>query len=377
MDYAAEALKLHAQQHGKIEIGTKFVVNNEDDLAVAYTPGVAAVSMAIAGDTTKSYEMTNRGNQVAIISDGSAVLGLGDIGPEGAMPVMEGKALLFKKLAGVDAFPLCIGTKDPEEITNFVKNLVPSFAGINLEDIAAPGCFYIEDQLSDIGIPVFHDDQHGTAIVTLAGLINALKVTGKDTSSRVVVSGSGAGGIASAKLLYDYGFKNIVLIDSKGIVSANRTDLNSFKQQALEFTNKEHMDGSCSDAMKGSDIFVGLSLGGIVSQEMVSSMNKDPIIFAMANPTPEIMPSEALEAGARVVGTGRSDFPNQINNSLAFPGIFRGLLDAKAPAVTTSMKIAASKAIASLITEPSEDLIIPSTLDERVVPVVSAAVRSA
>ena len=377
MDYAAEALKLHAQQHGKIEIGTKFVVNNEDDLAVAYTPGVAAVSMAIAGDTTKSYEMTNRGNQVAIISDGSAVLGLGDIGPEGAMPVMEGKALLFKKLAGVHAFHLCIGTKDPEEITNFVKNLVPSFAGINLEDIAAPGCFYIEDQLSDIGIPVFHDDQHGTAIVTLAGLINALKVTGKDTSSRVVVSGSGAGGIASAKLLYDYGFKNIVLIDSKGIVSANRTDLNSFKQQALEFTNKENMDGSCSDAMKGSDIFVGLSLGGIVSQEMVSSMNKDPIIFAMANPTPEIMPSEALEAGARVVGTGRSDFPNQINNSLAFPGIFRGLLDAKAPAVTTSMKIAASKAIASLITEPSEDLIIPSTLDERVVPVVSAAVRSA
>tara|TARA_B100000029_G_scaffold394720_1_gene392347 strand:+ start:75533 stop:76666 length:1134 start_codon:yes stop_codon:yes gene_type:complete len=377
MDYASEALKLHAQQHGKIEIGTKFVVDNEDDLAVAYTPGVAAVSMAIAEDTSKSFEMTNRANQVAIISDGSAVLGLGDIGPEGAMPVMEGKALLFKKLAGVDAFPLCIGTKDPEEITTFVKNLVPSFAGINLEDIAAPGCFYIEEQLADIGIPVFHDDQHGTAIVTLAGLINALKLTRKDTSSKVVVSGSGAGGIASAKLLYDYGFQNIVLIDSKGIVSKNRDDLNSVKQKALEFTNKESIDGSCSDAMKGSDIFIGLSLGGIVNQEMVSSMNKDPIIFAMANPTPEIMPYEALEAGARVVGTGRSDFPNQINNSLAFPGVFRGLLDAKATAVTTKMKIAASEAIASLITNPTEDSIIPSTLDERVVPAVSAAVKTA
>ncbi len=377
MDYNAEALKLHSMQRGKIEIGTKFVVNNEDDLAVAYTPGVAAVSMAIANDTSKSFEMTNRANQVAIVSDGSAVLGLGDIGPEGAMPVMEGKALLFKKLAGVDAFPLCIGTKDPEEITNFVKNIVPSFAGINLEDIAAPGCFYIEEQLANIGIPVFHDDQHGTAIVTLAGLINALKITGKNTESRVVVSGAGAGGIASAKLLYDYGFKNIVLIDSQGIVSPNRSDLNSVKQKALEFTNQQGLDGTSADAMKGSDIFIGLSLGGIVSQEMVSSMNKDPIIFAMANPTPEIMPHEALEAGAKVVGTGRSDFPNQINNSLAFPGIFRGLLDAKAPAVTTSMKIAASEAIASLITEPKEDLIIPSTLDERVVPVVSAAVKSA
>ena len=377
MDYNAEALKLHSMQRGKIEIGTKFVVNNEDDLAVAYTPGVAAVSMAIANDTSKSFEMTNRANQVAIVSDGSAVLGLGDIGPEGAMPVMEGKALLFKKLAGVDAFPLCIGTKDPEEITNFVKNIVPSFAGINLEDIAAPGCFYIEEQLANIGIPVFHDDQHGTAIVTLAGLINALKITGKNTESRVVVSGAGAGGIASAKLLYDYGFKNIVLIDSQGIVSHNRSDLNPVKQKALEFTNQQGLDGTSADAMKGSDIFIGLSLGGIVSQEMVSSMNKDPIIFAMANPTPEIMPHEALEAGAKVVGTGRSDFPNQINNSLAFPGIFRGLLDAKAPAVTTSMKIAASEAIASLITEPKEDLIIPSTLDERVVPVVSAAVKSA
>jgi len=377
MDYNAEALKLHSMQRGKIEIGTKFVVNNEDDLAVAYTPGVAAVSMAIANDTSKSFEMTNRANQVAIVSDGSAVLGLGDIGPEGAMPVMEGKALLFKKLAGVDAFPLCIGTKDPEEITNFVKNIVPSFAGINLEDIAAPGCFYIEEQLANIGIPVFHDDQHGTAIVTLAGLINALKITGKNTESRVVVSGAGAGGIASAKLLYDYGFKNIVLIDSQGIVSPNRSDLNPVKQKALEFTNHQGLDGTSADAMKGSDIFIGLSLGGIVSQEMVSSMNKDPIIFAMANPTPEIMPHEALEAGAKVVGTGRSDFPNQINNSLAFPGIFRGLLDAKAPAVTTSMKIAASEAIASLITEPKEDLIIPSTLDERVVPVVSAAVKSA
>ncbi|MFL2644505.1 MAG: NADP-dependent malic enzyme [Dehalococcoidia bacterium] len=377
MDYNAEALKLHSMQRGKIEIGTKFVVNNEDDLAVAYTPGVAAVSMAIANDTSKSFEMTNRANQVAIVSDGSAVLGLGDIGPEGAMPVMEGKALLFKKLAGVDAFPLCIGTKDPEEITNFVKNIVPSFAGINLEDIAAPGCFYIEEQLANIGIPVFHDDQHGTAIVTLAGLINALKITGKNTESRVVVSGAGAGGIASAKLLYDYGFKNIVLIDSQGIVSPNRSDLNPVKQKALEFTNQQGLDGTSADAMKGSDIFIGLSLGGIVSQEMVSSMNKDPIIFAMANPTPEIMPHEALEAGAKVVGTGRSDFPNQINNSLAFPGIFRGLLDAKAPAVTTSMKIAASEAIASLITEPKEDLIIPSTLDERVVPVVSAAVKSA
>tara|TARA_B100001559_G_scaffold167920_1_gene140838 strand:+ start:1930 stop:3063 length:1134 start_codon:yes stop_codon:yes gene_type:complete len=377
MDYNAEALKLHSMQRGKIEIGTKFVVNNEDDLAVAYTPGVAAVSMAIANDTSKSFEMTNRANQVAIVSDGSAVLGLGDIGPEGAMPVMEGKALLFKKLAGVDAFPLCIGTKDPEEITNFVKNIVPSFAGINLEDIAAPGCFYIEEQLANIGIPVFHDDQHGTAIVTLAGLINALKITGKNTESRVVVSGAGAGGIASAKLLYDYGFKNIVLIDSQGIVSPNRSDLNPVKQKALEFTNQQGLDGTSADAMKGSDIFIGLSLGGIVSQEMVSSMNKDPIIFAMANPTPEIMPHEALEAGAKVVGTGRSDFLNQINNSLAFPGIFRGLLDAKAPAVTTSMKIAASEAIASLITEPKEDLIIPSTLDERVVPVVSAAVKSA
>ena len=318
MNYAEEALRLHAQQKGKIVIGTKFTVETEDDLAVAYTPGVGAVSMAIAEDVSKSFELTNRINQVAIISDGSAVLGLGDIGPEAAMPVMEGKSLLFKKLANIDAFPLCLGTKDPEQIVNIVKNLVPSFAGINLEDIAAPACFYIEKELSEIGIPVFHDDQHGTAIVTLAGLINGMKLTGKTVDSKVVVSGAGAGGIATARLLFDYGFKNITLIDSKGIVCEQRTDLNEFKKAVLSFTNLNNAQGQTADAMKGSDIFIGLSQGGIIDLDMIKSMNSDSIVFAMANPTPEIMPSEAAAGGAKVIGTGRSDFPNQINNSLVF-----------------------------------------------------------
>jgi malate dehydrogenase (oxaloacetate-decarboxylating) len=377
MNYAEEALRLHAQQKGKIVIGTKFTVETEDDLAVAYTPGVGAVSMAIAEDVSKSFELTNRINQVAIISDGSAVLGLGDIGPEAAMPVMEGKSLLFKKLANIDAFPLCLGTKDPEQIVNIVKNLVPSFAGINLEDIAAPACFYIEKELSEIGIPVFHDDQHGTAIVTLAGLINGMKLTGKTVDSKVVVSGAGAGGIATARLLFDYGFKNITLIDSKGIVCEQRTDLNEFKKAVLSFTNLSNAQGQTADAMKGSDIFIGLSQGGIIDLDMIKSMNSDSIVFAMANPTPEIMPSEAAAGGAKVIGTGRSDFPNQINNSLVFPGVFRGLLDRRATEVTTAMKLAAATAIASLIENPTYDKIVPSTLDPRVVPVVSKAVISA
>ncbi|HCG91438.1 MAG TPA: NAD-dependent malic enzyme [Dehalococcoidia bacterium] len=377
MNYAEEALRLHAQQKGKIVIGTKFTVETEDDLAVAYTPGVGAVSMAIAEDVSKSFELTNRINQVAIISDGSAVLGLGDIGPEAAMPVMEGKSLLFKKLANIDAFPLCLGTKDPEQIVNIVKNLVPSFAGINLEDIAAPACFYIEKELSEIGIPVFHDDQHGTAIVTLAGLINGMKLTGKTVDSKVVVSGAGAGGIATARLLFDYGFKNITLIDSKGIVCEQRTDLNEFKKAVLSFTNLNNAQGQTADAMKGSDIFIGLSQGGIIDLDMIKSMNSDSIVFAMANPTPEIMPSEAAAGGAKVIGTGRSDFPNQINNSLVFPGVFRGLLDRRATEVTTAMKLAAATAIASLIENPTYDKIVPSTLDPRVVPVVSKAVISA
>jgi malate dehydrogenase (oxaloacetate-decarboxylating) len=377
MNYAEEALRLHAQQKGKIVIGTKFTVETEDDLAVAYTPGVGAVSMAIAEDVSKSFELTNRINQVAIISDGSAVLGLGDIGPEAAMPVMEGKSLLFKKLANIDAFPLCLGTKDPDQIVNIVKNLVPSFAGINLEDIAAPACFYIEKELSEIGIPVFHDDQHGTAIVTLAGLINGMKLTGKTIDSKVVVSGAGAGGIATARLLFDYGFKNITLIDSKGIVCEQRTDLNEFKKAVLSFTNLNNSQGQTADAMKGSDIFIGLSQGGIIDIDMIKSMNSDSIVFAMANPTPEIMPSEAAAGGAKVIGTGRSDFPNQINNSLVFPGVFRGLLDRRATEVTTAMKLAAATAIASLIENPTYDKIVPSTLDPRVVPVVSKAVISA
>ncbi|MFB3098069.1 MAG: NADP-dependent malic enzyme [Dehalococcoidia bacterium] len=378
MDYGAEAIIRHRASRGKVSIAPKMKVETAEELSIAYTPGVAAVSLAIAADKAESYALTNRGNNVAIVTDGSAVLGLGNVGPEAAMAVMEGKSILFKGLADIDAFPICLATQDNQSIIQTVKNLVPTFGGINLEDIAAPRCFEIEAALQDLGIPVFHDDQHGTAIVMLASVINSLQVVGKRLGDvKVVFSGAGAGGIASAKLLHEYGAKNIVMVDSQGIVHRGRTDLTPIKTEMLEITNPDNISGGLAQALADADVFIGLSVGDAVTQQMVRSMARDAIVFAAANPTPEIMPDLAREAGAAVVGTGRSDFPNQINNSLAFPGVFRGALDVRAPRITNRMKLAAAEALAGLVEEPTTERIIPWTLDPAVVPAVAHAVGRA
>jgi malate dehydrogenase (oxaloacetate-decarboxylating) len=378
MDYGAEAIKRHRETRGKVSIASKMKVETMDDLSIAYTPGVASVSMAIANDKSESFNLTNRANTVAVISDGSAVLGLGNVGPEAAMAVMEGKSILFKGLADIDAFPICLATQDSQAIIDTVRNLAPTFGGINLEDIAAPRCFEIEAALQDLGIPVFHDDQHGTAIVVLASVINALKVVGKNIGDiKIVFSGAGAGSIASAKLLLDYGAKNILLVDSQGIIDKSRTDLNSTKTEMLSVTNPDNIKGDIATSLQGADVFIGLSAGDIVSQDMVRSMSQGAIVLAAANPTPEIMPDLAKQAGAAVVGTGRSDFPNQINNSLVFPGVFRGALDARATHINTRMKLAAAEALAGLIPEPTAECIIPWSLDPIVVPAVAKAVAEA
>lgn len=376
---AEKALRLHKEWKGKISTEPKCEVKTREDLALAYTPGVAEPCKVIHEDVKKAYTYTLKQNTIAVVSDGSAVLGLGNIGPEAAMPVMEGKCALFKAFGGVNAFPICLNTQDTDEIVETVKRLEPTFGGINLEDISAPRCFEIERRLKEtMNIPVFHDDQHGTAIIVLAGTINALKLTGKKKEDcRVVVNGSGAAGIAIAKLMLLYGFRHLILCDSKGIVSKDRTGLNWIKKEMLEVTNEDNKSGTLADALVGADIFIGVSAPGIVTEEMVRSMNKDAVIFAMANPVPEIMPDLAKKAGARVIGTGRSDFPNQVNNVLVFPGIFKGALEGKARQITEDMKLTAARALASLVSdeELSEDFILPEAFDPRVADVVSEAVR--
>ena len=371
-DYGPEAIRRHRESRGKVSIASKMTVETLEDLSIAYTPGVASVCMAIYADPAESYNLTNRSNTIAVVTDGSAVLGLGNIGAEAAMPVMEGKSILFKNLADVDAYPLCIASQDNDVIINTVRAIAPSLGGVNLEDIAAPRCFDIEDALQDLGIPVFHDDQHGTAIAVLAAVINSLSVTGrKIENSSFVFAGAGAGGIASAKLLMDYGATNIILVDSVGIIHRGRTNLTPIKTSMLDTTNPDNRTGGITEALRGADVFIGLAVADMVTPQMVSSMAKDAIVFAMANPIPEIMPDLAKAAGAAVVGTGRSDFPNQINNSLVFPGVFRGALDAKATRITTKMKLAASEALAALVPEPTADRVIPWSLD-RAVPLAVA-----
>ena len=372
MDYGAEAIKRHRESRGKVSIASKMRVETLEDLSIAYTPGVASVCMAIHADPAESYNLTNRRNTIAVITDGSAVLGLGNIGPEAAMPVMEGKSILFKTLADVDAYPICIASQDNDVIIQTVRAIAPSLGGVNLEDIAAPRCFDIEEALQDLGIPVFHDDQHGTAVAVLAAVINSLSLTGrKIEDTKFVFAGAGAGGIASAKLLRDHGATNVVLVDSTGIIHRGRTDLNPIKTSMLDSTNPDNLEGGIAEAMRGADVFIGLAVADMVTQDMVSSMNKDAVVFAMANPVPEIMPNLAREAGAAIVGTGRSDFPNQINNSLVFPGIFRGALDVNATRITTKMKLAAAQALAALVVEPTVDNVIPWSLD-RAVPLAVA-----
>ena len=375
-----QALMLHETWNGKLETTAKSPVKTREDLALAYTPGVAEPCKVIAEDKEAAYTYTMKANTVAVISDGSAVLGLGNIGPYAAMPVMEGKAVLFKEFGGVNAVPICLDTQDTEEIIKTITYLAPGFGGINLEDISAPRCFEIEERLKQIlDIPVFHDDQHGTAIVVLAGIINALKVTGKSKEScKVVVNGAGSAGIAITKLLLNYGFANITMCDKIGIVSKDAEGLNPVQLEMTKYTNLSGQTGSLADAMKNADIFIGVSAPNIVSPEMVASMNQDAILFAMANPVPEIMPDVAKTAGARVVGTGRSDFPNQVNNVVAFPGIFKGALEGRAKQITEEMKLAAANAIAGLVPEEelSEDNILPQPFDPRVAQVVSDAVKA-
>ncbi|MDP4106803.1 MAG: malic enzyme-like NAD(P)-binding protein, partial [Bacillota bacterium] len=373
-----EALKMHKEHRGKVGIYSKVSVNNANDLSLAYSPGVAEPCLEIYSDDSKVYDYTSKGNLVAVVSNGTAVLGLGNIGPKAAMPVMEGKAVLFKSFADVDAFPICLGTTDIDEIVKTVKLLEPTFGGVNLEDIAAPQCFEIEERLrKECDIPVFHDDQHGTAIVTAAGLLNALKLNNKKIEDiRVAVNGAGAAGVAIVKLLLRMGVKDVILCDTKGIIYEGRpVGMNPFKDEMAKITNREKKQGTLADALVGADVFVGVSAAGAVTQEMVRSMHRDPIIFAMANPVPEIMPNEAKEAGALVVGTGRSDFPNQVNNVLAFPGIFRGALDVQAKEINEEMKLAAVNAIAGLIAaeELNADYVIPDPFDPRVAAHVAAA----
>ena len=374
-----KALELHEKWNGKLDTVSKVQVKTREDLALAYTPGVAEPCKVIAEDPEAAYRYTIKSNTVAVVSDGSAVLGLGNIGPLAAMPVMEGKAVLFKEFGGINAFPICLDTQDTEEIIETVVRIAPAFGGINLEDISAPRCFEIEERLKKLlNIPVFHDDQHGTAIVVLAGIINALKVTGKKKEDcRVVVNGAGSAGVAITKLLLNYGFPHITMCDKTGMLCKGMEGLNWMQEKMVEVTNLEHKTGTLADALKGADIFVGVSAPGIVSQEMVASMNKDSILFAMANPVPEIMPDLAKAAGARVVGTGRSDFPNQVNNVLIFPGIFRGALEGRATAITEEMKLAAANAIAALVddSELSDENILPAAFDPRVADAVPKAVK--
>ena len=382
MDYAAESLKMHEIWSGKIDIVPKMSLTNAHELSLAYTPGVAQPCLEIQKDIDKSYELTGRHNMCLVVTDGTAVLGLGNIGPEAAMPVMEGKCALFKAFGGVNAFPLCIKSKDVDTIVQTIYLLSGSFGGVNLEDISAPRCFEIEDKLKEIcDIPIFHDDQHGTAVIMLAGITNALKVTGKKKDEvHVVISGAGAAAIAIAKLLINDGFYDVTLCDTKGAIYKGRAvNMNPIKETMAEITNKRMITGSLADAMKGADVFIGVSAPGLVSAEMIRSMNRDPIVFACANPTPEIFPDEALAAGAAVVATGRSDYPNQINNVLAFPGIFRGAFDVRAGQINEEMKIAAAGALASLVSdeELKAEYIIPKPFDKRVVEAVSKAVAEA
>ncbi len=380
MTNSEKALELHRQWNGKLDTVSKAAVKTREDLALAYTPGVAEPCKVIAEDPEAAYTYTIKSNTVAVVSDGSAVLGLGNIGPLAAMPVMEGKAVLFKEFGGINAFPVCLDTQDTEEIIETVVRIAPAFGGINLEDISAPRCFEIEERLKErLSIPVFHDDQHGTAIVVLAGMINALKVTGKKKEDcRVVINGAGSAGIAISKLLLLYGFAHVTLCDKAGILSRGMEGLNWMQERMMEVTNLEGKSGTLADALTGADIFVGVSAPGIVTPKMVASMNRDSILFAMANPVPEIMPDLAREAGARVVGTGRSDFPNQVNNVLIFPGIFKGALEGRASAITEEMKLAAAEAIASLVDEAdlNEEHILPAAFDPRVADAVSRAVKT-
>ena len=379
MSNSEKALQMHEQWNGKLETTAKAHVNSREDLAIAYTPGVAEPCKVIAKDPEAAYKYTIKSNTVAVVSDGSAVLGLGNIGALAAMPVMEGKAVLFKEFGGVNAVPICLDTQDTEEIIRTVVNIAPAFGGINLEDISAPRCFEIETRLKELlDIPVFHDDQHGTAIVVLAGIINALKVTKKEKETcRVVVNGAGSAGVAITKLLLNYGFKDITMCDINGIISKDSENLNWMQKEMAKVTNLKNASGTLADALKGADIFVGVSAPGIVTKDMVASMNKDAILFAMANPVPEIMPDLAKAADAKVVGTGRSDFPNQVNNVVAFPGIFKGALEGRASQITEEMKLAAAKAIAGLVPdeELSEDNILPQAFDPCVAETVSRAIK--
>jgi len=385
-DYFEKSLIMHQQLKGKVGIHNKLPIGSREDLSVAYTPGVARPCEVIAEDPEEAYKLTIKGNSVAVISDGSAVLGLGDIGPLASLPVMEGKALLFREFAKIDAWPVCLDTKDPEKIIETCRLIAPSFGGINLEDISAPRCFEIEESLQDIGIPVFHDDQHGTAIVLLAGLINAAKVVGKNIKElRVVINGAGAAGTAIARLISGVGVErasvdpvqDVLLCDSHGIISRKRKDLNEEKEKLLTFSNNDNVSGSLNDALSNADVFIGVSKGNLLTSIDISSMADNAIIFGMANPVPEIMPEEAIKGGAAVVGTGRSDFPNQVNNVLVFPGIFRGALDARAPAITSGMKIAAALALAGIVENPSPDIILPHPLDRTVAPEIAKQVRAA
>ncbi|MBK7741352.1 MAG: NADP-dependent malic enzyme [Saprospiraceae bacterium] len=387
MDYFKEALFLHKQLKGKIAVQTKFTIKNRDDLSLVYAPGVAAPCLEIAEKPETVYDYTLKGNTVAIVSDGSAVLGLGNIGAAAAIPVMEGKAMLFKRFANINAFPICLDTQNTQEIIDTVKRIAPVFGGINLEDISAPRCLEIENALQDLGIPVFHDDQHGTAVVTLAGLINASKLLDKPLSEmRVVINGAGAAGIAIARLLrcvehtdnsVCQPVKEIIICDTKGIIHRSRTDLTDVKKSLLAFSNSENMQGTVKDAIRNADVFIGVSSASLLDRHDIATMNKDSIIFALANPIPEIMPDEAYAGGAAIVGTGRSDFPNQVNNVLGFPGIFRGALDVRAPRISPSMKMAAAYAIADCIDQPTKENIIPATLNDQVAYKVAEAVRKA
>jgi malate dehydrogenase (oxaloacetate-decarboxylating) len=386
MDYGERSLILHEQLRGKIATSAKLKVETTDDLSIVYTPGVARPCEVIAADPAKAWDLTIKRNTVGVVTDGSAVLGLGNIGPLASLPVMEGKALLFKQYAGIDAFPICLDTQDTEEIIETVRRIAPVFGGINLEDISAPRCFEIEERLQDLGIPVFHDDQHGTAIVLLAAILNAAKVLGRDPADfKVVINGAGAAGTAIAGLLRCIGqdpnvctpVRDVLVCDSKGIIHRERTDLTPEKELLLNYSNRENLSGSLFDALKGADVFVGVSKGGILKAEHIRTMAPDCIVLAMANPVPEIYPDEARAGGAAIVGTGRSDFPNQVNNVLAFPGIFRGALDAAAPRITPEMKIAAARALADAVREPTADKILPSPLDPSVAPLIAKAVARA